>query len=95
MPGWARRALPEVRIIVDSGVIGVRKPDPAIFAPALEALGTGADRTLYVGDTVHADVRGARAAGMAVVQIDPYDDHDGFDHDRIVDLVALAELFGV
>jgi putative hydrolase of the HAD superfamily len=85
---------PHVRVaaIIDSGAVGVAKPDPAIFRPALDALGTAAARTLYVGDMVHADVRGARNAGMPVVQIDPYDFHDGFDHARVPHLDALADL---
>jgi len=81
-----------VAAIVDSGAVGVAKPDPAIFRPALDALGTDPSRTLYVGDMVHADVKGARAAGMPVVQIDPYDFHDGFDHARVPHLDALADL---
>ena len=83
--------LPEVAAIVDSGVLGVAKPDPRIFAPALEALGTAPARTLYVGDTVHADVRGARNAGLPVVQLDPYELHDDHDHWRLPDLVALLD----
>jgi len=83
--------LPQVAAIVDSTVIGIAKPDPAIFSPALDALGTDAGRTLYVGDTVHADVRGATAAGMPVVQLDPFDFHDSHDHWRLPDVVALAE----
>lgn len=86
--------LPDVCIVVDSAVVGVAKPNPAIFTPALEALGTDPARTLYVGDTVHADVRGARAAGMAVVQLDPFDDHHDFDHHRLRDLHGLADLLG-
>ena len=81
-----------VVIIIDSASVGVAKPNPIIFRPALEALGTAAARTLYVGDTVHADVKGARAAGMPVVQIDPYDYHAGFDHARVPHLDALADL---
>jgi putative hydrolase of the HAD superfamily len=84
-------ALPSVAAIVDSGVLGIAKPDPRIFAPALEALGTSATRTLYVGDTVHADVHGAEAAGMPVVQIDPFDYHADHSHWRLPDVVALAE----
>jgi putative hydrolase of the HAD superfamily len=84
--------LPSVTVVVDSGLIGVRKPDPAIFGPALEALGTTAARTLYVGDTVHADVRGAAAAGMPVVQLDPYDLHADFSHARLPDVDVLADL---
>ncbi len=83
--------LPEVPIIVDSAIVGIAKPDPAIFLPALRALGTAPDRTLYVGDTFHADVRGARAAGMPVVQLDPYDLHTDFDHWCLPGVNALAE----
>lgn len=83
--------LPSVAAIVDSAVIGIAKPDPRIFAPALAALGTDPARTLYVGDTVHADVHGATAAGMAVVQVDPYDHHADHDHWRVPDVVALAD----
>lgn len=84
--------LPSVTIVVDSELVGVAKPDPAIFRPALAALGTAPARTLYVGDTVHADVRGATAAGMPVVQLDPYDLHADFDHVRLPDIGALADL---
>lgn len=87
--------LPAVAVIIDSGIVGVAKPDPAIFRFALDALGTEAERTLYVGDTVHADVHGARAAGLQVVQLDPYDHHDGFDHHRVADLDELLGLLGV
>jgi putative hydrolase of the HAD superfamily len=84
-------ALPDVTIVVDSALVGVAKPDPAIFRPALEALGTAPARTLYVGDTVHDDVRGATAAGMPVVQLDPYHLHTDFDHARLPDVLALAD----
>ncbi len=78
--------------IVDSGAVGVAKPNPEIFRPALDALGTEPARTLYVGDMVHADVRGAEAAGMPVVQIDPYEMHASFTHARVPHLDALADL---
>jgi len=83
--------LPSVAAIVDSTVVGVSKPDPRIFDPALAALGTKRGRTLYVGDTVHADVRGATAAGMPVVQLDPLDLHRDHDHWRLPNLTALAD----
>jgi putative hydrolase of the HAD superfamily len=83
--------LPTAAIIVDSAVVGISKPNPAIFAPALEALGTPAARTLYVGDTVHADVNGARAAGMPVVQLDPYELHSDYDHWRLPGVTELAD----
>lgn len=77
--------------IVDSRLAGVAKPHPDIFEPAIAALGVPASRALYVGDTPHCDVRGARAAGMPVVQLDPFNLYAGWDHDRIEDVDRLAE----
>ena len=86
--------LTSVAAIVDSTVLGIAKPDPRIFDPAIDALGTSRHRTLYVGDTVHADVLGAEAAGMPVVQLDPFELHDDHDHWRLPDVAALAEHLG-
>ncbi len=83
--------LPSAAAIVDSTVVGISKPDPRIFEPALTALGTDPARTLYVGDTVHADVKGSRAAGMPVCHLDPYGLHHEFDHWRLPGLQALAD----
>lgn len=78
-----------VAAIVDSGALGVAKPDPATFAPALEALGTEPARTLHVGDSVHYDVAGARAAGMAAVHFDPRRLCRADDHGHITALTDL------
>ncbi len=59
----------EVTVVVDSHHVGVEKPDPAIFAVALEALGVEPRRCLYVGDSVHFDVNGAAAAGLRAVHL--------------------------
>ena len=53
---------------VFSSEIGLRKPRPEIFLLALERLGVAADRSLFVGDRLDADVRGARDVGMQTVQ---------------------------
>jgi FMN phosphatase YigB (HAD superfamily) len=86
--------LTEVAAIVDSTLAGVAKPDPRIFDAAVEALAVPRERILYVGDTVHADVLGATAAGLAVVQLDPFDLHADHEHWRVPDLVVLADQFG-
>ncbi len=39
--------------------VGIVKPDPAIFALALDRLGIPADRTLMVGDSARDDIGGA------------------------------------
>lgn len=51
-------------VIVDSGVVGVAKPDPAIFDFALEPLGLAHADTWYLGDTVAYDMVAAEAAGL-------------------------------
>ena len=84
--------LPEVAMVIDSAVIGVAKPDPAIFAPVLDGLRADPQEILYVGDTYQSDVLGARAAGLQVVQLDPYDLHGEYDHARVPDLAALADV---
>ena len=54
-------------------MVGVAKPDPAIFRIALDALGVPADGSvLHVGDSLRYDVAGARAAGLRPVHMDPY-----------------------
>lgn len=80
----------DVRIVVDSAVVGVAKPDPAVFAPALDHLAVDPARTVYVGDTEHYDVGGARAAGMVPVQVDPLDLARRSDHLRISGVDVLA-----
>jgi putative hydrolase of the HAD superfamily len=47
---------------------GVRKPHPAIFQRALGDLGVAAERALFVGDSLAADLGGARALGMRTCQ---------------------------
>lgn len=48
---------------------GAAKPEPAIFAAALRRLGVPAERALYVGDHADRDVAGARAAGLAALDV--------------------------
>lgn len=55
--------------VVVSGDVGVKKPDPAIFVPALEQTGLAAEEALFIGDSPEDDVAGARAAGLWPVLI--------------------------
>ncbi|HWL41711.1 MAG TPA: HAD family hydrolase [Ilumatobacter sp.] len=79
-----------MRVIVDSTVVGVAKPDPAIFDHALPFFdGIARERIAYVGDSVTMDVGGATAAGLHPVLVDPYDDHAGLEFGgRVVSRVA-------
>ena len=56
--------------IVISTHAGAAKPEGAIFVQALAHHGLRPEDTLHVGDSLHADIAGARAAGMIPVLID-------------------------
>lgn len=56
-------------IILSSAATGIRKPDPKIFAMALSAMKVSSDRVAMVGDTLGADILGAKNAGIFSVWI--------------------------
>jgi HAD superfamily hydrolase (TIGR01509 family) len=57
--------------VVDSGEVGVEKPNPRIFELALARAGVDASEAAYIGDFYSIDVRGADAAGLRAVLLDP------------------------
>jgi FMN phosphatase YigB (HAD superfamily) len=81
-----------MRVIVDSHVVGVMKPDPAIFDHALPYFAEfDRGRIAYVGDSVTMDIASARGAGLHPILVDPYDDHPAADFERITALTQLAD----
>ena len=64
-------------MVVDSGKVGVEKPDPRIFQFALDRFGVPASRALHLGDMFATDILGARAAGIRYALIDPYKHYAG------------------
>ena len=57
------------RAAYSSRGLGVAKPDPRAFLAVASAVDIPAERWLYIGDDPHADVKGARSAGMATAWI--------------------------
>ena len=57
--------------LVVSEEAGAAKPDPAIFAIALERLGCAAGEAVMVGDSWPADIAGARASGIRAIWFNP------------------------
>ncbi|MFI5396687.1 MAG: HAD family hydrolase [Candidatus Binatia bacterium] len=55
---------PLLATVIDSGVVGFRKPDPEIFALALRQIGCTPAEALYVGDSFEKDIVGAHMAGL-------------------------------
>lgn len=60
-----------LEFVVDSGKVGVEKPDARIFDLALHRAGVAAAESLYVGDLWPVDVVGARNAGLEPILLDP------------------------
>ncbi len=68
-PDLERMGLAErLDFAVFSSEVGRRKPDPAIFRAALEALQVEPEEAVFVGDRLYEDVRGAGELGMTTVQ---------------------------
>jgi putative hydrolase of the HAD superfamily len=53
--------------IVESAVVGVRKPDPRIFTLGVEALGLKPEEVTVVGDSIDKDIIPAKKAGCQTV----------------------------
>ena len=85
----------EIECVVDSGNVGVMKPDPRIFEVAIDLLELDADRIWYVGDMPAIDVVGARRAGIKPILMDPLGLHLGADYERTPSLAGLAELIAL
>ena len=74
---WRWRRAPLIQVQVDSGLVGVEKPDPRIFQFAFDAFDVGPANTVHLGDIYATDVLGARAAGCRIGLIDPFDHYEG------------------
>jgi putative hydrolase of the HAD superfamily len=52
-----------------AGAVGASKPDPQIFAAALETFGLPTGEVVYVGDDPDRDLEGARRAGLPAIDV--------------------------
>ena len=57
-------------VVLVSAVERLEKPDPRLFARALEGLGVTGDEVLHVGDHPEKDARGAQGAGLRAALVD-------------------------
>ena len=55
--------------IVISGEFGFRKPHPKIFEEALRKLNVAAKKSVFVGDSLKADIYGAKRAGIKTILV--------------------------
>jgi putative hydrolase of the HAD superfamily len=85
--------------VIDSLVVGSEKPDAGIFEAALARAGEELDgrgragpratEVVHVGDTLSADVAGARAAGITPIHFDPLRACRETDHRHVRTLPGL------
>ena len=83
--------------IIESAVVGVRKPDPAIFGLGVEALGLPAENIVVLGDSHSKDIVPATKNGCQTVWLKGKgwgDDEEGATADVIItDFMQLKEVF--
>ena len=53
--------------IVESSVVGIRKPDPRLFALGVKAIGLPAEDIVIIGDSYRKDIAPARSLGCKAV----------------------------
>jgi putative hydrolase of the HAD superfamily len=83
--------------VIDSTIVGAAKPDVRIFEAALALAGAlagplagaGATDVVHVGDTLSADIAGARAAGVTPIHFDPLRACRANDHRHIRSLTGI------
>jgi putative hydrolase of the HAD superfamily len=86
-----------------SCLLGVRKPDPAIYLHAVEQLGVAPEECIFVGDGGSRELTGAQALGMRALRLlrpgeeeaERYDHDAAFTGEAIVGLPDLLALLGL
>ncbi len=56
-------------VVVESAVVGIRKPDPRIYEVACRELGVPPPRTVFLDD-IGRNLKPARALGMTTIKVD-------------------------
>lgn len=78
-----------------SEVIGLYKPDIALFNHALEAVGAESHQVLMIGDSLEADILGAKNAGIDQVYFNPLSDPHNYEItyeiNKLHELLALLK----
>jgi putative hydrolase of the HAD superfamily len=60
-------------VIVESAVVGLRKPDPRIYELVCRELGVAPSQTVFLDD-IGQNLKAARALGMITIKVDDPDD---------------------
>ena len=75
--------------IINSEMAGVKKPNPIIFELALNSANTIPENSIMIGDSLEADILGAKAVGLHTLHFNAHDD----PHHGICDMIHdLSEI---
>lgn len=73
--------------IIESAVVGIRKPDPGIFMLGVEALGFLPEETVVIGDSYKKDIIPAASLGCQTIWLKGIgwtDEEDIIEHNQII-----------
>jgi len=70
--------LPYITEVFDSTIVGIRKPDPAIWRMALEASGCKPDEFLIVGDSMKNDILPGESLGCHTIHLNQNRPEEGY-----------------
>ena len=75
--------------VYDSEVVGVEKPEPGIYEPALNDLGLRPEEAVFIGDMFYIDIWGANRVGIPGLHLDPLGLYEEWPGAHIQDLRQL------
>ncbi|WP_419213866.1 YjjG family noncanonical pyrimidine nucleotidase [Maribacter sp. X9] len=78
--------------IIDSEMAGVKKPNPIIFKLALEKARTTSRKSLMIGDSLEADILGAKAVGLHTLHFNAHREEEHPHAPIIYDLQEIKSL---
>ena len=95
---WLEKMLIEMEVghvfdpSIISGLVGVEKPDTAIYRIAIERAGVAPDRSVHIGDSPTMDMEPAAAIGIAPILLDRSGRYPESRYARIQGLTELLPL---
>jgi putative hydrolase of the HAD superfamily len=96
LPGLLERleVARRVDFVLCSALERAEKPDPALFARALELARARPEEAVHAGDDLEKDVLGARRAGLRSILVDHAGTRAGLSVPRVTSLAELLDLAG-
>jgi len=78
--------------VIESAVVGVRKPDPRIFQLGIEALGINPLETIVVGDSFDKDIIPANSIGCKTIWIKGIEWDKNKTHDESIPTIIISSI---